>query len=327
MTLVFIRIFFLVLSSVVGYYIGSIVIRPLLGLELGALSGLVLIFLEQRLHRISLRGLSSMVFGLLLGVFMAKLVSDILALIPSLDQFFQSVSRVVLTIVFSYLGTVVALRGKDEFNVIIPYVRFKRQDVSGGSILIDTSAVIDGRIADVYKTHFMTGRLVVPRCVLKELQQISDSADDQKRQRGRRGMELLRTMQGDPAVDLHIHEDEITEDIEVDAKLMKLAKLMDAKICTTDFNLGRIASLQDIEVLNIHELVNAVKSVVFTGEILEVKLIKEGKEPDQAVAYMEDGTMIVVGGGRGFIGKTVTARVTSVLQTQAGKMVFAKLNS
>ncbi|MCK5178212.1 MAG: TRAM domain-containing protein [Candidatus Omnitrophica bacterium] len=325
MTLLFVRIFFLVLSAIVGYYIGTIIERPMLGLEMGALSGLVLMFLEQRLHRISLRGLSSMVFGLLLGVFMAKLISDILALIP-LDPFFQSTSRVILTLIFSYLGTVVALRGKDEFNVIIPYVRFRRQDVSGGSILLDTSAIIDGRVADICKANFLTGRLVIPRCVLKELQKISDSADDTKRQRGRRGMELLRMMQTDPKIQIHIHEDELSEEKEVDAKLMKLAKILDARICTTDFNLGRIAALQGIGILNIHELGTAVKPVVYTGEILELKLIREGKEPGQALAYLEDGTMVVVSDARDLIGKKVTARVTSVLQTQTGKMIFAKLS-
>jgi uncharacterized protein YacL len=324
MTLLFIRAFFLVLSAIVGYYIGLIVARPMLGAEMGALSGLLLIFLEQRLHRISLRGLSSMVFGLLLGVFMAKLISDILALI-SPDPFFLSISRVVLTIIFSYLGTVVALRGKDEFNIVIPYVRFRRQDAGGGSVLVDTSAIIDGRIADIHKTGFLTGRLVIPRCVLNELQKISDSSDETKRQRGRRGMELLRTMQGDPRGHVHIHEDELTEEKEVDAKLIKLAKVLDTRICTTDFNLGRIASLQGIEVLNIHELSSAVKPVVFTGEHLEVKLVREGKENNQALAYLEDGTMVVVSDARHLIGKTATVLVTSILQTQSGKMIFAKL--
>ena len=325
MTLLFIRIFFLIISAIVGYYIGTIIERPILGLEMGALSGLMLMFLEQRLHRISLRGLSSMVFGLLLGVFMAKLISDILALIP-LDPFFQSVFRVSLTVIFSYLGAVVAFRGKDEFNIIIPYVRFRRQDVSGGSILLDTSAIIDGRVADIYKVNFLTGRLVIPRCVLKELQKISDSADDTKRQRGRRGMELLRVMQGDPKIQIHIHEDELSEEKEVDAKLMKLAKVLDARICTTDFNLGRIAALQGIGVLNIHELGNAVKPVVYAGEVLELKLVREGKESGQALAYLEDGTMVVVSDARDLIGKKVTVLVTSVLQTQAGKMIFAKIS-
>ena len=325
MTLLFIRSFFLILSAIVGYYVGTIIEQPMLGLELGALSGLLLMFLEQRMHRISLRGLSSMVFGLLLGVFMAKLLSDILSLIP-LDPFFQSTSRVVLTIIFSYLGTVVALRGKDEFNIIIPYVRFRRQDASSNSILLDTSAIIDGRIADIYKSNFLNGRLVIPRCVLQELQKISDSSDEQKRQRGRRGMELLKAMQNDPKVQVRIHEDELTEEKDVDAKLMKLAKLLDARICTTDFNLGRIAALQGIDVLNVHELSNALKPIVYAGEAMEVKLLREGKESDQALAYMEDGTMVVVSDARELIGKKVTVRVTSVLQTQAGKMVFAKLS-
>ncbi|MBN1870146.1 MAG: TRAM domain-containing protein [Candidatus Omnitrophica bacterium] len=325
MTLLFIRVFFLVLSAIVGYYIGTIIEQPMLGLELGAISGLVLMFLEQRLHRISLRGLSGMVFGLLLGVFMAKLISDILELIP-FDPFFLSISRVVLTIIFSYLGTVVALRGKDEFNIIIPYVRFRRQDVSGSSILLDTSAIIDGRVADIYKANFLTGRLVVPRCVLQELQKISDSSDENKRQRGRRGMELLRMMQSDPKIQVRVHEDELNEEKEVDAKLMKLAKLLDARLCTTDFNLSRIAALQGIGVLNIHDLCNAVKPVIYAGEVMELKLVREGKEPGQALAYLDDGTMVVVSDARNLIGKKVSARVTSVLQTQAGKMVFAKLS-
>ena len=325
MTLLFIRIFFLILSTIIGYYIGIIIDHPVLGMETGMLFGLILVFLEQRMHRISVHGLSAMVFGLLLGVFMAKLVSDILALIP-LGTFFHSISRVVMTIIFSYLGTVIALRGKDEFNIVIPYVRFNRQDAGGGSILIDTSAIIDGRIADIYKTNFLDGRLVVPRCVLNELQKIADSADDIKRQRGRRGMELLRAMQNDPHMDVHIHEDEFGDESAVDAQLIKLAKQLDVKICTTDFNLSRLASLENIGVLNIHELVNAVKSVVFTGENLNVRLIREGKEPDQALAYMDDGTMIVVSEARRLIGQKVTVHVTSVLQTQAGKMVFAKIS-
>lgn len=324
MTLSFIRVFFVIMSGVVGYYVGSILESPIYGAEIGALSGLVIIFIENRLQRVSVKGLSSMVFGLLLGIFMAKLLSDILSLLP-LGEFIQSISRVVLTLVFSYFGAVMALRGKDEFNVIIPYVRFKRQDVRGEDVLIDTSAIIDGRVIDIYKTNFLTGRLVVPRCVLQELQKISDSADDLKRERGRRGMELLRHMQKDSKAEIHVHEDDLPDVPNVDEKLIKLAKMMDSRICTTDFNLGRIAALQGVEVLNIHELVNAVKPVVLTGERLEVKLLREGKEPNQAVAFLEDGTMIVVSDAQKLIGKKVNVVVTSVLQTQAGKMIFARL--
>ncbi len=324
MTLLFIRTLFLAMSAIVGYQIGSLINQPIWGVSLGALSGLFLIALELSLRRASVRGLSSMVFGLLLGIFMAKLISDVLILLP-LEDSLRSILRVVFTLTFSYLGAVMALRGKDEFNVIIPYVRFKRQDVKGGVVLLDTSAIIDGRIADIYKTKFLIGRLVVPRFVLNELQKIADSEDSIKRQRGRRGLEILRSLQKDPVMDIRIQEDDFTGSEDVDTKLIRLAKIMEARICTTDFNLNRIATIQGLEILNVNELVNAIKAVVFPGEVLEVRLVKEGKEPDQAVSYMDDGTMIVVGDGRKFIGQKVKVNVSSVLQTQAGRMIFAKL--
>ena len=324
MTLLFVRIFFLIISGIVGYQIGGINSEPVFGIILGGLCGLLLIFLEASLRAVSVRGLSSMVFGLLLGVFMANLVCDILVLLP-LGDFLQSIFRVIFTLVFSYLGAVMAFRGKDEFNVIIPYVRFKRQDASEGEILLDTSAIIDGRIADIFKTNFVSGHMIVPRFVLQELQKIADSEDPIKRSRGRRGLEILRSMQKDSTIDLKIHEDEMPGE-DVDAKLVKLAKIIEAKVCTTDFNLNRIASIQGVKILNINELSNAVKSVVFPGEELDIRLVKEGKEQNQAIAYMDDGTMIVVSEARQLIGQKIKVFVTSVLQTQAGRMIFAKLN-
>jgi uncharacterized protein YacL len=237
----------------------------------------------------------------------------------------KPILRVVLTLVFSYLGAVMALRGKDEFNLIIPYVRFKRQDLKDGVVLLDTSAIIDGRIADIFKCGFLGGRLVVPRFVLHELQRLADSDDATKHQRGRRGLELLKNMQKDTAADVRIHEDDLLGNEPVDLKLVKLAKLMDARICTTDFNLSRMASIQGIEMLNINDLVNAVRPMVFAGEELEVRLLKEGKDPNQAVGYMEDGTMVVVSDGKRAIGQSVKVHVTSALQTAAGRMIFAKL--
>jgi len=242
-----------------------------------------------------------------------------------LGDVIKPILRVILTLVFSYLGAVMALRGKDEFNLIIPYVRFKRQDLKDGVVLVDTSAIIDGRVGDIFKTGFLGGRLVVPRFVLHELQRLADSDDDTKRQRGRRGMEILKMMQKDSAADVRIHEDDLTGTESVDLKLIKLSKIMDARICTTDFNLTRVASIQGIEMLNVNDLVNAVKPLVFTGEELEIKLMKEGKEASQAIGYLEDGTMVVVSDGRRALGQTVTVYVTSALQTQAGRMIFAKL--
>ena len=324
MTLLYIRIFFLIISGIIGYQIGSINQTPLIGLGVCLLGGSLLILVEANLKQVSVRGLSSMVFGLLLGIFMAKLVSDIIALLPLSDVLIP-ILRVILTLVFSYLGAVMALRGKDEFNLIIPYVRFKRQDVKDGVVLLDTSAIIDGRVIDIFKTGFLGGRLVVPRFILHELQRLADSEDDTKRQRGRRGMEILKTMQKDLSADVRIHEDDLNSNEAVDLKLVKLAKMMDARICTTDFNLSRIASIQGVEMLNINDLVNSVKPVVFTGEELEIKLLKEGKEANQAIGYLEDGTMVVVSDGRRGLGQIVKVYVTSALQTQAGRMIFAKM--
>ncbi len=325
MTLIFIRVFFIIISTVVGYQIGLIYDVPLWGIILGCASGVALILLESGLRRVSVRGLSSMVFGLILGMVMAKLITDIISLLP-LGQDFHSIMRVVLTFIFSYLGAVMALRGKDEFNIIIPYIRLRRQNVNEAVTILDTSAIIDGRIMDICKTNFLETRIIVPRFVLHELQRVADSEDPLKRQRGRRGLEVLRVMQKNSALDIRIHEEDVGGEQDVDAKLVKLAQLLEAKICTTDFNLNRIASIQGVKILNVNELANAVKTVMFTGEVLEVKLIKEGKEPNQAVAYTEDGTMIVVTEGKRFIGQVLKVEVTSVLQTQAGRMIFAKIH-
>ena len=324
MTLFFIRAFFFIITGIVGYQVGSIYNEPTLGALWGLLASLMLIFVELKSRQVSVRGLSSMVFGLLLGIFMAKLVADILMLLP-LGEILQSVSRVILTLTFSYLGAVMALRGKDEFNLIIPYVRFKRQDIKDGVVLIDTSAIIDGRIGDIFKTGFLGGRLVVPRFVLHELQRLADSDDDTKRNRGRRGLEILRNMQKDIAADVRVHEDDLGGPEPVDLKLVKLAKVMEARICTTDFNLSRMASIQGVEMLNLNDLVNAVKPMVFTGDELEVRILKEGKDANQGIGYLEDGTMVVVTDGRKLIGQSVRVFVSSALQTAAGRMIFAKL--
>lgn len=326
MTLVFIRVFFLILSGALGYYVGLIFTTPLFGAQVGLLCGLVLILVEQRMRRVSVSGLSSMVFGLLLGVFMAKLISDIMVFLP-ISIFWHSLIKVVLTLIFSYLGAVMALRGKDEFNVIIPYVRFRRQDLHDRMILLDTSVIIDGRIADIYKINFIPGRLVVVRSVLQELQALADSADPVKRQRGRRGLELLKRMQEDPKVDIVIHEDDSRPGESVDQRLITLAKMMDAALCTIDFNLAEIGALQGVEILNIHQLAKSVTPVVFSGEEFIVHLMREGKENGQAVAYTEDGTMVVVNNAQEFIGQQVMIRVNSILQTHAGKMIFADLVS
>ncbi len=326
MTLIFIRVFFVIISIVISYQIGDMKGMPLLGVIVGLAASILIIFLESTMRRVSLRGLSSVVFGLVLGIIMAKLIADIFSFLP-LGIVATSLLRVILTLIFSYLGAVMAMRGKDEFNVIIPYIRFKRQDVKEEMVILDTSAIIDGRIVDIYKTKFFEARLLVPRFVLKELQHIADSSDAIKRQRGRRGLEMLQAIQKDSGLDIKIHEEDIPNNEEVDAHLVRLAKALEAKIFTTDFNLNRIAALQGVKVLNINELANALKPVVFPGETMEVRLLKEGKEFNQAVAYLDDGTMIVVEDAKKLIGQLLKVNVTSVLQTQAGRMIFAKLEN
>ncbi|MBN2831174.1 MAG: PIN domain nuclease [Candidatus Omnitrophica bacterium] len=320
MNLLLVRILFLVGSMIVGFQAAGFI-----GILIGALAALVMIFLEIGMRKVSVTGLSSAVFGLILGLIMAKLVGDAFSLTALSREIISSI-RVTLTLVFCYLGMVMALSGKDEFSIIIPYVRLRRQDQAEEVILLDTSVIIDGRIVDIFKTRFLSGKIIIPKFVLRELQQIADSTDPIKRQRGRRGLEILNTVQKESGLDISINDEDFAETSEVDAKLVKLAKLLEAKILTVDFNLNRVATIQGIKVLNINELANALKSLVFPGEEMQIKLIKEGKEHNQAIGYLDDGTMVVVEDGRRLIGQDVKAVVTSVLQTQAGRMIFTKLN-
>lgn len=329
MTLIFIRIFFVILSVIIGFQVGSFVqIGSSDFSALGALIGLsvamIIIILEFTMRKVSVRGLSSAVFGLLFGLIMAKLVSDTLSLI-SLNQNLIYSLRVVLTLIFCYLGMIMAIRGRDEFNIIVPYVKFSRQDQKDEIILLDTSVIIDGRIADICKTGFLDGKFIVPRFVLKELQQIADSSDSLKRERGRRGLDILSKLQKNSNIDVKIHNEDFADIKEVDLKLVKLAKVLAAKIFTNDYNLNKVSEIQGIRVLNVNELANSLRPVVLPGEMLEIRLIKEGKEYNQGVGYLEDGTMVVVDNGRRMIGQNVNVAVASVLQTAAGRMIFARL--
>lgn len=324
MNLLSVRVLFVVASALLGYQVLGLSGPAIWGATIGALSALVIIFSEVAMRKVSVRGLSSTVFGMILGLIMAKLVTDAVSLAPISHENLP-VIRVVLTLIFCYLGMVMGLRGKDEFNIIIPYVRLRRQGQEEEVVLLDTSVIIDGRILDIFKTKFLEGKIVIPKFVLRELQQIADSTDPIKRQRGRRGLEVLHVIQKEAGHAITIHEEEFPDIAEVDAKLVRLAKISEAKILTVDFNLNRVASLQGIKVLNINELANALKPVVFPGEHMQIKLLKEGKEYNQAVGYLEDGTMVVVEDARRHIGHEVKAVVTSVLQTQAGRMIFTKL--
>lgn len=329
MTLIFIRVFFIILSIIIGFQIGSFIQGgemdfAMIGAMTGGVIAMAIILFEFAMRNVSVRGLSSAVFGLLFGLIMAKLVSDTLALIP-LDETMLYSLRVVLTLVFCYLGMVVAIRGRDEFNIIVPYVKFSRQGQKDELVILDTSVIIDGRIADIANIRFLEGKFVVPRFVLKELQQIADSSDSLKRARGRRGMDILAKLQKNSNIDVKIHNEDFHDVGEVDAKIIKLAKILSAKVFTNDYNLNKIAEIQGVSVLNVNELANALRPVVLPGESMDIRLIKEGKEYNQGVGYLEDGTMVVVDNGRRLIGQNVRVVVGSVLQTAAGRMIFGKL--
>jgi len=329
MTLIFIRIFFIILSVVLGFQIGSFVqIKgldfALIGAAIGCIAAVSIILFEFAMRKVSVRGLSSAVFGLIFGLIMAKLVSDTLALVH-LDESILYSLKVALTLIFCYLGMIIAIRGRDEFNIIVPYVKFSRQDQRDEFVILDTSVIIDGRIADIANTRFLEGKFVVPRFVLKELQQVADSSDSLKRARGRRGMDILGKLQKNKNIDVKIHNEDFQEIQEVDAKIVKLARVLGAKVFTNDYNLNKIAEIQGVKVLNVNELANALRPVVLPGEGMDVRLIKEGKEYNQGVGYLEDGTMVVVDNGRRSIGQSVRIIVGSVLQTAAGRMIFGKL--
>jgi len=328
MDLRFVRIGFIIITALLGsQVVGRETGIPfLLRMGIGTGAGVILVLIEAVIHRVgrvSVRGFSAAVFGLLFGLIMAKMVSDAIALIP-FDISTASTIRVVLTWAFCYLGMAMALRGRDEFNVIIPYVRLSRQDRGEDSYVVDTSAIIDGRLLDLCKTRFIEGRLLVPKFVLKELQTVADSSDPIKRSRGRRGLEVLNQLRQLPTVDVRIHEEDLPAIAETDAKLVKLAQILGTRIITNDYNLNKVAEFQNVGVLNVNELSQALRPVVLPGETLDIKPIKEGKEHNQAVAYLDDGTMVVVENGRSLIGQTIRGVVTSVLQTAAGRMVFVR---
>lgn len=332
MTFGFIRALFILTCTIVGFQLGSAFggygqMWGLVGAGAGTLISIMIILAESLMGRVSLRGLSAAVFGLLLALIVSKLLTTAIDLIPQLETSVASALKLVLVLVLCYLGVVFAMRGRDEFNLIVPYIKFVRQDQQDDVFILDTSVIIDGRIADLCQTKFLEGRFVIPRFVLKELHQVADSQDALKRTRGRRGLDILNKLKKDPRVSFRIHEEDFPEISAVDEKLVKLAKLLGGKVLTNDFNLNKIAEFQGITVLNINELASALRPVVLPGEIMEVKLVKEGKEPGQAVAYLDDGTMIVVENARRLLGSSHRVSVSSVLQTASGKMIFAKLES
>lgn len=328
-----IRILFLALCGIAGYAITQV--RPetvewpssgLLGIIIGLGFGAILVAIDEMLKGFSLRAFSAITFGLLLGTVVAKLV-DGSGLFDQVDtDVTRWLIRLGLFLGFGYIGMVLAMRSnKEDFLLIIPYVRFTPRHEPVSLLLLDTSIIIDGRIVDLLDTRIIEGTLIVPRFVLRELQQLADSADPLKRERGKRGLDLLRQLQEERKVPLRIHEGDFPEETGVDAKLIRLAKSLGARLYTNDSNLGRIATLQGILCVNLHDVARCLRASLVPGEPLTLRISKEGRDKGQGVGYLPDGTMVVVNHAARFMGKDVEVRVQSTLQTGSGVMVFAEL--
>jgi uncharacterized protein YacL len=281
--------------------------------------------------------LSALYFGLLLGLLLGWLFS--MAVERFLGTWIETaesapvivVVRVFTTVVCCYITISTLLQTKDEFRFIIPYVEFAKQVKGGKALVLDTSVIIDGRIADLCDTRIIDAKLVVTRFVLQELQAIADSSDKLKRNRGRRGLDILKKLQSNPKIELQMHDGNLPEMREagdkarVDERLVLFAKAIGGRVVTNDFNLNKIAQLQGVEVINLNEVANALKTVALPGEAMTIKIVKPGDQPGQGVGYLDDGTMVVVEQGRGYIGTEVQLTVTSVLQTPAGRMIFGRI--
>ncbi|HXG48659.1 MAG TPA: PIN domain-containing protein [Methylomirabilota bacterium] len=329
MNLWVIRIFFLSLCTAAGYavsqYRPEIIDGGWYGLVIGFGLGGLLIGIDHAIKGFSLRAFSAATFGLGLGSVVAWLV-DRSELFIWADAKTGWVIRLGLFLSFGYLGIILAMRSnKEDFSLIIPYVRFKAQNLSENLVVLDTSIIIDGRIADLVEARFVEGVLVVPKFVLRELQFIADSEDPVRRARGRRGLEMLARLQQDPRIEVKVHEADVPEEREVDAKLLLLTRKLGARLFTNDHNLAAIAELQSIPCVNLHRLALALKPALVPGEVVNLRLTREGREKGQAIGYLGDGTMMVVNHAQAHIGQQVPVQITSLVQTGAGVIVFGEL--
>lgn len=329
----FLRIFFAGLCAYMGWHLvkmqepDPVQAWLVVGAIGGGLTAFIIIGMELVLVRRFIATLSIFMFGLVFGFIVSYLVITALFAIP----IFEGVSGEIrqwlqfsLTAIFCYLSAIGILQCRDEFKFVIPFFELARGPGGHKPVLLDTSVIIDGRIAELLASPVLEGPLVVPRFVLGELQQLADSADRIKRNRGRRGLEILNRLRQGRKIEIQEPDTKLPHIEGVDNKLVCTAKRTGARLMTVDFNLGRVAQVEGVEVVNLHELAQAFRPVVLPGEVFEVKLIRQGEEPGQAVGYLGDGTMVVVEGAANRIGQSVSVGVTNLLQTSAGRMIFGQ---
>ena len=336
-----IRLGFILLLAMCGYFLNpfarsshlaefvgdNIRIKQLISLGFGVIVALMIIGFEIRARRASLKTLIGAGIGSIGGIIGAYLIGMLISTqdINTVPGELKTFLTIALAFFMGYIGLMVGAAKGDYLDLAALGGIFSDKAVKQDYKILDTSVIIDGRIADVAETGFLGGTLIIPHFILAELQQVADSADSSKRQRGRRGLDMLQRLRNNSNLDIQLVETDFPTVKEVDLKLIELGKLLDAVIVTNDFNLNKVSELRGVAVLNINELANALKPVVLPGEAMRVFLLKEGKEYNQGVAYLDDGTMVVVDNARRLIGKTADIAVTSVLQTTAGKMIFGRL--
>ena len=326
MGLVIIRIVFVLVGSLLGYYVSAQLgegVSKFEGVAVGCAVAVGIILTEFLFRKVALKVILGGVLGFIIGLTSASIMAAPLKLVP-LEQSIVNFIVLLMNAFFGYLGVTIGIREGERLNPA-KIKKLFRGGTDENLKILDTSVIIDGRIADVCETEFLDGTLVIPQFILHELQHIADSSDSLKRARGRRGLDVLHRIQKMSHMDVRIVDEDVPRIREVDSKLIAIAKRSGAKIVTNDFNLNKVAELQGVKVLNINDLSNAVKPVALPGETMRVFVLKEGKEPGQGVAYLDDGTMIVVENGRRHISRNVEVAVTSVLRTAAGRMIFTRL--
>ena len=338
MTELILRALFMLSCAGIGYQISAYrgpAQDPLWPILIGLAVALIFIGLEIVLSKRPIQSISAIVFGLITGGILAAIFYNIFLLADtrelmmkwnfSNERDLRLAAQLILAVICCYVCIMVIYKTRDRFRFIIPYVEFKKEERGARPILIDTSAVIDGRLSDLCDTRVFDTTLIVPKFVLQELQHIADSADRIRRNRGRRGLEMLQRLQRDERVAIQIHDARSARGGTVDSKLVSLASQLQARILTCDYNLTKIAELQNVDTINLNDLATAVRPTVLSGEELSLKIIRPGDEPGQGVGYLNDGTMVVVEQGRAHVGRTANIIVTNSLQTSAGRMVFARI--
>ncbi len=323
---------FILVGVSIGYRFGETLgppWTPLTGLGVGVAASLVAVVLEWFLSGRTLAVISSILFGAILGIFFTVFTEQILVLVigPVEDQLIHVNIRVALLALFTYLAISILYQTRDKFRVVIPYVEFRREEKGIRPVVLDTSALVDGRAADFLQTGIVDGPVIVPEMVLKELHNVADSDDKSRRERGRLGMQVLDVLRHDPSLDFHIEAMESDVTKPVDQRLVEVAKSLGARLMTNDYNLNRIASIGGVDVINLNELATALKPTALPEENLVIRLVRRGEQRKQAVGFLEDGTMVVVEDGIKMLGKKVSVKVTNSITRDTGRIVFAELDS